>query len=247
MNYDRAYRYFNPIPAKSTAPPQNYNVAFGTIGVGTLIVIIGLSSSEILGIALGLSVSAVGSLVALYISVLNKKAIAEAKSFNDNREWVSDEEMDLMLRERLKSFEDVARRKLGIDEEQVREADPIRIDGYYFRDVFSHYPETKRGEDGRTRTSAYNAVMFFFSAEQVFCYECKFSLLGDETKEKTEEYFYGDIVSIATRTDMKDEVSFEEFTLTTSGGTTISATFYNEENVERSIQAMKNLIRNKKR
>lgn len=150
----------------------------------------------------------------------------------------------------------MALKKLGIDEDQVKEASPIFFDGYYYEDIPGAGEWDCKKEDGVFRSSNYNAVQFFFSADQVYCYQLRFSFVRDKLQETTDEYFYRDIVSVSTQSDSTNwvrddksgnvQVSFEKFKLTTSGGTSIEATVFNLGEKERAIQGMKNLLRSKK-
>jgi hypothetical protein len=87
-------------------------------------------------------------------------------------------------------------------------------------------------------------------------------MIKDEKRVKTDEFFYKDIVSVSTKSGnithnnsfwqqiqqiiQNKNVTFEEFVLTTSGGTTIGATLHDYEEAEDSIKAFKNLLREKK-
>ena len=170
--------------------------------------------------------------------------------------------------------------KIGLDEDQVQEIVPIQFDDYYYENIsassWNYKVLHKWGKDQRYRSSNYYAGIFFFSAEQIYYCEVEFSLLEDQKLEKTYEYFYRDVVSVATVSDfilrgfgaqltqslglipcvgpilaMLVEMFWPKdktisFTLTTSGNTSISAAVYDSEAVERSVQGMKSLLRSKK-
>jgi hypothetical protein len=192
------------------------------------------------------------------ITADNKKIDAENRKvddYNKKRIVVSGRELDKICADYLKSdVESMALKKLGIDKSQVQEVAPICFDGYYYKELKTSKPKFKKGEDGKERSSHYNVVMFFFSAEQVYCYQLRFSLLEDKKQEATDELFYRDIVSVSTTSDTisygsgdtQSAISFEEFTLTTSGGTKMDATISDIETAEHSIQEMRNLLRRKK-
>ena len=178
---------------------------------------------------------------------------AEIDQFNRNRTVVNGRDLDRICADYLKSdVESMALSKLGIDKSQVQEIAPIVFDGYYYRELKTSKPKIKKcSRDQGERSSHYNAVIFFFSEDQVYCYQLRYSLLSDVRQESTDELFYQDIVSVATtsdtiRYDKGSTISFEEFTLTTAGGTKMEATISNTESAERSIQEMRNLLRRKK-
>ena len=205
-------------------------------------------------------------------------------------ENITDAEIDQVCAEYIsRNLKSMALKKLGLDEDQVQEIAPIIIDGYFDRDIpgsdEKYSVRYKKSKDNRWRTSNYNAIMFFFSADQVYCYELRFSLLENKKQEKTDEYFYRDIVSVSTESGAvtpaagseieglggwtallpgplqflfilralwghakrrAETINFEYFKLTTSGATTISATIFDMESAERSVNGMKSLVRGKK-
>lgn len=275
MNYERNRIYFKPIPE---IDPEADIKAVGCAPIVTILIGIGMLVFEkqivatlfgpgalfhgdsrvmFLGlIAIGIGIAWIG-----FILFLNSNSRNEAKRYNANRTIVEDKEIDNAIQTYVEAnLKSMALKKLGgLDEDLFREIDPIHFGGYYYKSIptsDSRYPlDIKRGKDGSWRASNYNAVMFFFSADQVYCYQLRFSLLEDNTKqETTDEIFYKDIVSVSTVTDAvefgekdsKQPVGYENFKLTTSGGTSIEATIFNMGKVEHSIQGMKNLVRNKK-
>jgi len=179
----------------------------------------------------------------------------EIDDFNKNRTVVTGVDLDRICADYLKSnLESMALQKLGIDKELVQAIAPICFDGYYFGELRTLKPKVKKGTDGKERSSCYTATIFFFSTDQVYCYQLIFSLLESMQQETTEECFYRDIVSISTMSDtfahdsegQKSTVSSENFTLTTSGGTKMAATVFDTGTVERTIRDMRNLLRSKR-
>jgi hypothetical protein len=242
MDYQLNRLYFFPIPAKG------FGCAITLIAISTTVFsIVGfvafqLSNASKFGalfIAIGLILSALGI---LWI-VLNSR-------YNKKRRVVSDAEIDAVCKRHLQDLKEKALRKLGIDEEQVQEADPIKFDGYYFNSVAGSVDGFKQGYDREFRTPNYNAVIFLFSSEQVYCYQYRFSLLDNKIEETTDEYFYSDIVSVSTKSESKNfgrtTITYEQFSLTTSGGTSIGASLSDTGAAERSINGMKTLLRTKK-
>jgi len=230
MDYNRNQLYFNPIPEKSFKTGVIFAIA------GIIILIIGINSG-VVGIVIGLVVIGLGVLL-----------IVKTVNYNKNRTIITDAEIDTACADHLKDLKSLAMKKLGIDEEQVKEADPIQIDDYYYKDLRASTVQYKKGDDGRFRSSHYNAVMFLFSAERVFCYEYRFSLLTDEKQEETVEIHYNDIDSVLTKSDEVKygsvPIKFENFTLN-SRTASIGATVFDMGKVERSVNAMRNLVRSK--
>jgi hypothetical protein len=90
----------------------------------------------------------------------------------------------------------------------------------------------KTGKDGALRYSPMNVTMVNFTAERLLVYSCAFDLVtGTPSRENTDEYFYRDVVSVATKTASRevklrsgvvDKVDVAEiFQLTTSGGSSV--------------------------
>ena len=232
------------------------------------------------------------------------------KTLRDNSS-VTDAEMDQICENYVeRNLKSMALKKLGIDEDQVQEIEPIQFHSYYFKNLSSDRADIlqvmdlkkatsstqhkssvqyKMGKDKMYRASNYKAAIFFFSVEQVYYYGLTFSLLGSEQRENTSDSFYGDIVDISTVSDTViyrgagsiladgimlllggraaveaiigsvlfdwfstvfgtkvETIKFDEFVLTTSGSTTVGATISDLATAERSIQGMKNLVRDKK-
>ncbi|MDR3109573.1 MAG: DUF308 domain-containing protein [Planctomycetaceae bacterium] len=213
----------------------------GSIGLGIVLIIVGIL---LLFIFIGIIPLAIG-IWKIYLAVTRPK----------------DEEIDQMCKDHIRNITSVALSKLGIDEDQVKEANPVIVAGYYYGDGFGEMSFAV-GKDGVTRTSAYNAVVFFFSTDQIFRYSYSFSLLKNDDNANTGEVFYGDVVSVACSEDSygmgspaatangQTKVKYQKFVLTTTGGTTMSATFSNRSRdmsaIEQSVNAMRSLLRGKK-
>ena len=95
--------------------------------------------------------------------------------------------------------------KLGVDEDQVNEVEPVHFENWFF-DMEKAY--AKLGEDNLWRSSAYQVTWIFFSAEQVYVYQYTFHMDEDGMKEQTEEYFYKDITNFSSISESveKDDV-----------------------------------------
>ncbi|MCM1062444.1 MAG: hypothetical protein NC452_19490 [Eubacterium sp.] len=167
-----------------------------------------------------------------------------------NKGRPTDAEIDAAVNSQLGNMQERALRKLGIDGDEVREIAPISFDGYVYRNAY-----ITRGKDGIYRSSKYQAVMLFFSADEIHCYTYDFSLINNNQQESTDVYFYKDIVSVSTQTDggeysvgkgKSSKFDYEYFKLTTTGGTSISCTVSNADDAQRSINGMRSLIKTKK-
>lgn len=165
----------------------------------------------------------------------------------------SDEDIDNLVASQLSNLKERAMRKLGVDEDEVSEVAPISFDGYVYNNA-----QIKCGKDGKFRSNKYEAVMFFFSANEVHCYTYNFCITDGTQRESTDVYFYKDLVSVSTQTDGKEFVDhskkkaktvkfdYEYFKLTTTGGTSISCSVRDVDTAQRSINGMRTLIKTKK-
>lgn len=225
MNYERNKKYF-----KSTS----FKNPIIAIVVGLLL----LAALPGSGKVLGFIVAAVGG-VLIYFQTAGRP---------------SDNEIDDICAKEIENAKEKGLKKLGLDEDEVKLIAPITIRGHYHRNI-STQVQYKYGKDNHWRTSNYETIVLFFSEKQVYAYKYRFSLIANERNESTDEYFYKDIVSVATSSDtitIKDtsgkdtSINFEEFKLTTSGGTSITCSVWDLGSVEKVIQGMKQLLREKK-
>lgn len=163
----------------------------------------------------------------------------------------SDSDIDAAVTSQLSNMKARALKKLGLDEDEVSEIAPISFDGY----VYNKSATIKKGKDDKYRSNKYQAVMFFFSSNEVHCYTYDFSITESSQKESTDVYFYKDIVSVSTQTDGSEysvgkgkssQFDYEYFKLTTTGGTSISCAVRNIDDAQRSINGMRTLIKSKK-
>lgn len=220
MDYKKNEKYFQTV---------SYKVAIILIVIGVFLCMFGK-----LMVLVGLLFIAGG---VAYI-VMKKKGI------------VTDEEYDASVASELNGLQAKALNKLGVDEDEVKEIDPISFDGYVYRGA----SEAKKGKDGLWRTNKYEAVMLFFSENEVHCYTYNFDTTSHKHTEATDVYFYKDIVTVSTASDtvkMEDngtdtDLEYEYFKLTTAGGTALSVSLRDTGNAQRSINAMRALLKTKK-
>ena len=164
-----------------------------------------------------------------------------------NKRKMTDAQYEAIVKEQLKAMEQRALDKLGIDIDEVKEIAPIVIDGYNY-DNFTMY---KKGKDGVWRTNMYKVIYLFFSQNEVHSYTCEFCTTEEQKKEFTDVYFYQDIVSASTESSTAtfkngEKVQYESFKLTTSGGTSLFVSISDSDHAQRSISAMRQLLRAKK-
>lgn len=170
---------------------------------------------------------------------------------------MTDAEYDAMVKAVLtqNDYHAKALAKIGLDEDQVKEIEPVHFEGFQFdKNSFS-----KQGKDGKYRSSKYQVSWLFFSATQVYLYQNTFNMDEDGKKESTEEYFYKDITNFSTSTDTVEtsfydankketilkNVDSNRFALTVPGDKFYCSLDQNDY-TESAIQGMKAMLREKK-
>lgn len=149
--------------------------------------------------------------------------------------------------------------KLGLDEDQVKEVDPIMLIGPVHKDNENY---KRIGTDNIGRYSKYQITYIFCSATQVYVYQYTINLTSSSRKERAEEYFYKDITSFTTVDDEDDlpavgagclknstgstvKVKTSEFKISVPGDAFLCSMIPNDE-TEGKIQALKAKLREKK-
>ena len=87
---------------------------------------------------------------------------------------------------------------LGIDEEMVKEIDPVRFEGFRFDDAVPHY---EKWNENDYSSSAYEITWIFFGDEQVYVYKYRFDTTDNTKGDSNQEYFYTDITSFTASSD----------------------------------------------
>ena len=165
---------------------------------------------------------------------------------NKRKQKVTDEEYEAEIAHEISEIEQRALNKLGLDKKAMV-IDPIQLDHYCWDDNVIH----KEGADGLLRSNRYEISMLFFTADEVHFYNYKFCTTQSDQKEFTDMYFYQDIVSVSTGSEIlticgsKQEV--EKFYLRTAGGNALDISFSNVDDVQGKIVALRNLLREKKK
>jgi len=170
---------------------------------------------------------------------------------------LKDEEYDAMVKARVKSmdFRKKALSKIGLDESQVSEIEPVNFEGYWFDEKKTL---AKWGKDKDWRSSAYQVTWIFFSSSQIYVYQYTFNMDEEGKKEATEEYFYKDITNFSTSSDTiekyvmgkggqteRKSVDTNRFAIIVPGDKFYCAMDQNDY-TEKAIQGMKAKLREKK-
>ena len=169
---------------------------------------------------------------------------------------ITDAEYDNIVANTIKesNFKQKALAKIGLDESQVNEIEPVNFEGWLFG---KNVGWAKYGLDNKARSSAYQITWLFFSASQVYIYKHTIHFDKDDRKVATEEYFYKDITNFSTVTveqsfwnnnlkkyEVKN-VDSNDFAITVPGDKFYCSMEQNDY-TERAIQGMKAKLREKK-
>jgi hypothetical protein len=171
---------------------------------------------------------------------------------------ITDEEYDNIVASNIKhsNFKQKALDKIGLDESQVNEIEPVNFQGWMYGKNVDY---AKYGLDNKPRTSAFQITWLFFSSSQVYVYRQSIHFNKDDKKVATEEYFYKDITSFSTFTDTVEQsfwnnnlksyevknVDSNDFAITVPGDKFYCSMEQNDY-TERVIQGMKAKLREKK-
>ena len=170
------------------------------------------------------------------------------------RKKMSDAEYDAFVRKRVPDLKQRGMDKIGLDEDQLKEIEPVPFEGY----LFDEDSYAKKGKDNIWRSSKYQVSWLFFSDTQVYLYQKTMSFDEMKVKERTEEYFYKDITNFSTvykseevrfkGKNGKDEflqVDTTQFRLVVPGDSFLCAMRPNDY-TESAVQGMKAKLREKK-
>ena len=150
--------------------------------------------------------------------------------------------------------------KIGLDESQISEIPPILMTSFVYKGdgLFKKY------DNGMFVTSRYAVTWIFFSAEQMYTYKFVFNTTSDDTVETTNDIFYNDITNLRTVTEQEEYIrplagcgcvgkpqaekmlySYSAFEVV-GAGFDYSYLMRTTDTIEQSIQAAKQMLREKK-
>lgn len=169
---------------------------------------------------------------------------------------MKDADYDAMVDEKVKSLnlKQRALNKIGLDESEVSEIAPVNFYGWSKASDGKYC--AKMGVDGEYRSSRYQVSYLFFSSTQVHLYSYTVDMLFNKTSETSEEYFYKDITNFTTVSESEEYKDAKGKTYTANESffqivvpgdkMRLAISGMNMEEVERSLQAMKQKLREKK-
>jgi hypothetical protein len=152
-------------------------------------------------------------------------------------------------------YKDRALDKLGIDEDQVKEIEPVCFEGFRFD--YDKLPPYAALVDNHYVASMYEITWIFFGNDQVYVYNHAFDTTDQTMSDRTLEYFYKDITAFVTSSDTVSKkiwkngesqminVTSELFSIKVPGDT-FACALSNADNYAKAIAAMKQKLREMK-
>lgn len=151
--------------------------------------------------------------------------------------------------------------KIGLDESEIEEIEPIPLSGYIFDDKDNVILVKAVGD--RAVSSRFSVTWIFFSKTQMYTYTYTFETISDNVWETTRDYFYQDITCmtmvqkvvekidvintgcLSTESVVKNNFLVDTLEIVVPGAA-YSFSMRNNEDLERSLKAAKAMLRERK-
>lgn len=176
---------------------------------------------------------------------------------------LSDEEYDSMVMNAARSmdFRQKALNKIGVDESEVKEIEPVHFESYYFTNKNDNL--NRFGNDYKWRSSEYMITWVFFGDSQIYVYQYTMNMASGSKKEQTMDYFYKDVTNFSAASETYEKevlekvncsgqavyarktVEANEFRIIVPGDK-VTCSMDQNDYTERAIQGMKAKLREKK-
>ena len=180
---------------------------------------------------------------------------------------------DEYLKEDVEKFLKQGYEKLGVDNDSASIIEPIKVTGAYVdyvpstttnknKGLLSQIADTgirlvmRIGADDEVRANLIQATMYYFTEEQVLCYQVNYDICsGTFFGDATAEYFYRDIDCVQTGEISRSfiakkkviEKRLEYFSVVVGSGTyTRALSDLRAHILDTQVKGMRNLIRSKK-
>lgn len=264
-------RYFRKIPVPPTHEQAKSRMILGTV-LAALALLFALTAPGAAPSALAVAVAlasalAFGRATARYL----KDKYAHEKSLVSVFPQPSDREVDLWFDEAIERLEAESLEILELTREQCESAEPRCIRSpvlWYTAGVDPADLVWKVGQDGMARFGVYQISYLWLAEDLVGIFRCDYDFIRDAVlNEQTQEFFYGDILSISTRREAsalslptgQSLLSKEEFKITVAGDQHFEMMISSDElweltgaekvpddGLEATINALRTKIRDKK-
>lgn len=161
--------------------------------------------------------------------------------------YMSGEEYDREVKKMLKNLGSDPKEYLGLDDSEIEEIDPVSFEGYKFSGADKVRKDPK---DGLWRSDQYEKVTIVFTINEVHIYKCFLNIISGKITETTDVMFYEDIVSVSTKNETEkignQVIEYVSFNLVSKGGNNMSVAINGNDNRQKSINAMRAMIKEKK-
>lgn len=247
VDYEGNRRYFSGEQLKRANMQGNLPLLLLICAFSVVIGIAGIGSGDGNGVIIGLTV-VLGTLGFLTNYIV--KAFGPPK-------YPSESEIDAQAKEMGCGLDDTALNKLGLDLEEVSMVKPLKLWGYRFvypcvlGDADDAVALWITGDDGKLRSSEVSHTIFYFGEHSVYCYVRTTSLVNCHvSNERTEEYFYKDIVSVKTDSKVAnrggESHKVDVFVVVNTGGERLECEVENQSEADSVARAFRTLLKQKK-
>ncbi len=226
--------------ARQEADVKNKGLAIAFLAGGVVAMLIAFavfsynSFNSFIAIRLGL-VGVLGIIAG--IGMLNRKKTI----------YLSGDEYDSLVNQMIEKLGSNAREFLGLDSSEVDEIEPISFEGYKF---VGSGQIRKDPKDKIWRSDLYERVTVFFTKNEIHLYKVFLNTLSGKITETTDVLFYDDVVSVSTKNEVEkignNTIEYISFNLVSKGGNNVSIALNGDDNRQRSINAMRAMIKEKK-
>lgn len=201
-------------------------------------------------LAAGVALLIVGIIIFLVGAVLLVLYFVNVKT--EPKTVMTDEEYEHLVEERIKLMDvrKMGLEKLELDEEEIKEVEPIVIRD---KDIIGSSLKVFNSDNKALHSSTQYVILLFFTDEQLLVYKLQFDMCCNLQIELTSEFFYKDICDVSSHEQRNvlaiGEDKFEYSTITfniISSNSEIGFTMDGESERYNSVLGMKQKIREMK-
>ncbi|HRP11619.1 MAG TPA: hypothetical protein PLK37_11330 [Terricaulis sp.] len=163
---------------------HNNSVPIGLMAIGGLILLGSLTSFNLVGILAGAALAAVGYFL-----------------FRRQVKTAAEEQIDAWFQEDLRGLENWSRTRTGIDAIGGETGEALYLTSFPDPELVKDTFFSKRGADGVWRVTPQAYTCFFFLENTMIAFQCEVDhATGNKINERYLEFFYQDIVTVASHT-----------------------------------------------
>lgn len=210
--------------------------AIAFISFAVFFVMLSSHSEIVAGIASLFFLIAIGAIIALLYF------LCATEEF-----FLTGAEYDALVLKYLRLYGSNPQEYLGLDETEICEIEPISFEGYSFKNASNARCDR---DDKLWRTDRYEKLIVFFTQNEIHMYKINLNTLTEKIIETTNVVFYEDIVSLSTELETETfqgkTHEYISFNITTKGGNTLNVALKGTKDVQRSVNAMRAMVKEKK-